>query len=111
MRRCLDLMTGVFMLRQLPPWFENLGKRQVKAPKVHVRDSGVLHALLGLGNRRDLEHHPSRGRAAGGAGEREMIFGPNEDKCSSLRMHRGIAWHAAGVSACASSAQSRSAAD
>ena len=40
-RRYLDLMTGVFMVRQLPPWFENLKKRQVTAPKVYVRDSGV----------------------------------------------------------------------
>lgn len=42
-RRYLDLLTGVFMVRQLPPWFENLGKRQVKAPKVYIRDSGFLH--------------------------------------------------------------------
>ncbi len=46
------------MARQLPPWFENLGKRQVKAPKVYVRDTGLLHALLGIANQRDLEHHP-----------------------------------------------------
>jgi predicted AAA+ superfamily ATPase len=45
-RRYLDLLTAVFMLRQLPPWFENLSKRQVKSPKVFVRDSGLLHALL-----------------------------------------------------------------
>jgi predicted AAA+ superfamily ATPase len=57
-RRYLDLLTGVFMLRQLPPWFENLGKRQVKAPKVFVRDSGLLHALLGVDSRRNLELHP-----------------------------------------------------
>ncbi len=60
-RRYLDLLTGVFMLRQLPPWFENLGKRQVKAPKVFVRDSGLLHALLGIATRRDLENHPKVG--------------------------------------------------
>src|SRR5437763_10695401 len=60
-RRYLDLMTGVFMLRQLPPWFENLGKRQVKAPKVYVRDAGLLHALLGIANRRSLEEHPKVG--------------------------------------------------
>ena len=42
MRRYLDLLTGVFMVRQLQPWFENLSKRQVKAPKVFVRDSGLL---------------------------------------------------------------------
>src|SRR5271168_3604345 len=50
-RRYLDLMAGVFMVRQLPPWFENLGKRQVKAPKIYVRDSGLLHSLLGITNR------------------------------------------------------------
>ena len=60
-RRYLDLMADVFMLRQLPPWYENLGKRQVKAPKVYVRDSGLLHALLGIANQRDLEFHPKVG--------------------------------------------------
>src|SRR5580704_929599 len=49
-RRYLDLLSGVFMVRQLPPWFENLGKRQVKSPKVYVRDSGLLHSLLGITN-------------------------------------------------------------
>lgn len=53
-RRYLDLLTGVFMLRQLSTWFENLSKRQVKAPKVYVRDSGLLHALLGIADRRNL---------------------------------------------------------
>ena len=57
-RRYLDLLSGVFMVRQLSPWYESLGKRQVKAPKVYVRDSGLLHALLGIAGRRDLEHHP-----------------------------------------------------
>ena len=60
-RRYLDLMSGVFMLRQLPPWFENIAKRQVKAPKVYVRDSGLLHALLNICSRRDLENHPKVG--------------------------------------------------
>jgi uncharacterized protein len=44
-RRYLDLMTGVFMVRQLTPWFENVGKRQVKAPKVYVRDRAIAHTL------------------------------------------------------------------
>ena len=61
MRRYLDLLTGVFMLRQVAPWFENLGKRQVKAPKVYVRDTGLLHTLLGITSRRDLENHPKVG--------------------------------------------------
>ncbi|HEX6881807.1 MAG TPA: ATP-binding protein, partial [Planctomycetota bacterium] len=60
-RRYLDLLTGLFMVRQLPPWHENLMKRQVKAPKVYVRDSGLLHALLGLDSERDLLHHPKLG--------------------------------------------------
>ncbi|HEY5551549.1 MAG TPA: ATP-binding protein, partial [Opitutaceae bacterium] len=42
-RRYLDLLAGAFMVRALPPWFENLGKRQVKAPKIYVRDTGLLH--------------------------------------------------------------------
>jgi uncharacterized protein len=47
-RHYLDILSGAFMIRQLPPWFENTGKRLVKAPKVYFRDTGLLHALLGL---------------------------------------------------------------
>ena len=72
-RRYLDLMTGVFMVRQFPPWFENLGKRQVKAPKVYVRDSGLLHALLGIGSRRDLELHPKVGASWEGYAVEEVL--------------------------------------
>lgn len=57
-RGYLDLLTGTFMTRQLPPWFENLRKRQVRAPKVYLRDSGLLHALLGLRTIEDLSGHP-----------------------------------------------------
>jgi predicted AAA+ superfamily ATPase len=60
-RRHLDLLTGALVVRQLPPWFENVGKRQVKSPKVYVRDSGLLHALLGLASRSELEGHPKSG--------------------------------------------------
>jgi predicted AAA+ superfamily ATPase len=72
-RRYLDLLTGVFMVRQLPPWFENLGKRQVKAPKVYLRDSGLLHALLGVNNQRDLEHHPKVGASWEGYAVEEAL--------------------------------------
>jgi predicted AAA+ superfamily ATPase len=72
-RRYLDLMTGVFMVRQLPPWFENLGKRQVKAPKVYVRDSGLLHALLGVTTAHDLEHHPKVGASWEGYAIEEVL--------------------------------------
>jgi hypothetical protein len=60
-RSYLDLLTGTFLLRQLPPWFENLGKRQFKSPKVYVRDSGLLHALLTIESRADLDGHPKFG--------------------------------------------------
>lgn len=60
-RDYLDLLTGTFLLRQLPPWFENLGKRQYKAPKVYVRDSGLLHRLLGVASYDALLGHPKLG--------------------------------------------------
>lgn len=60
-QRYLDVLTATFMVRQLQSWHENLGKRQVKAPKVFIRDSGVLHALLGLGDTRAIESHPKVG--------------------------------------------------
>ena len=55
---CRDVLEGSFMTRVLPPWFENLGKRLVKSPKVHLRDSGILHHLLILERRRDLHALP-----------------------------------------------------
>ena len=60
-RRYLDLLTGAYLARQLPPWHENLGKRQVKAPKVYVRDSGLLHSLLGIDTPKALMEHPKCG--------------------------------------------------
>jgi uncharacterized protein len=60
-RGYLDLLAGLYLVRVLPPWFENLGKRQVKAPKVYFADSGLLHAVLGLPARAALEVHPKLG--------------------------------------------------
>ena len=88
-RRYLDLMTGVFMVRQLPPWFENLGKRQVKAPKVYVRDSGLLHALLGIGTRRDLELHPKVGASWEGYAVEEVLKALRPDEAYYWATHQG----------------------
>ncbi len=88
-RRYLDLMSGVFMVRQLPPWFENLGKRQVKAPKVYVRDSGLLHALLGISNQRDLEHHPKVGASWEGYAVEEVIKAIRPDDAYYWATHNG----------------------
>lgn len=60
-RRYLDILSGTYVVRQLPPWFENLKKRQVRSPKVYVRDSGLLHALLGIPDSPALESHPKLG--------------------------------------------------
>lgn len=60
-RRYLDLLTDAFMIRQLQPYHANIGKRQVKSPKVYVRDSGLLHQLLGIGTEKELLSHPKVG--------------------------------------------------
>ncbi|MBI3986515.1 MAG: ATP-binding protein [Lentisphaerae bacterium] len=60
-RRYLDLLSGAFMTRCIQPWHENLKKRQVKAPKVYIRDSGILHSLLSLPNANSLQSHPKLG--------------------------------------------------
>jgi uncharacterized protein len=82
-RRHVDLLSGALVLRQLTPWFENVGKRQVRSPKIYVRDSGLLHALLGIGSRVELEGHPKIGASWEGlvieeairvAGERNAYF-------------------------------------
>ena len=88
-RRYLDLMTGVFMVRQLPPWFENLGKRQVKAPKVYIRDSGLLHSLLGIGSRRDLELHPKVGASWEGYAVEEILKALRPDEAYYWATHQG----------------------
>lgn len=60
-RTYLDILTGTFMVRQLQPWHQNVGKRQIKAPKIFLRDSGILHSLLDLHDRRALLGHPRGG--------------------------------------------------
>jgi predicted AAA+ superfamily ATPase len=60
-RHYLDRLSGAWAVRVLPPWFENLGKRQLRSPKVYVRDTGLLHALLDLESRDDLMGHPKAG--------------------------------------------------
>lgn len=60
-RRYLDLLAATFIVRVLAPWHENVGKRQVKSPKIYLADSGLLHALLNIPGREDLERHPKVG--------------------------------------------------
>lgn len=88
-RRYLDLLAGVFMVRQLPPWFENLGKRQVKSPKIYVRDSGLLHVLLGVTSRRDLEMHPKVGASWEGYAVEEVLKALEPDEAYFWATHQG----------------------
>ncbi len=60
-RRYLDILTGAFVVRQLRPWHANISKRQVKAPRIYLRDNGLLHSLLGLANLDQLLGHPKLG--------------------------------------------------
>lgn len=82
-RRYLDALSGAYVVRQLQPWFENLGKRVVKSPKVYVRDSGLLHSLLNIPDAVALQSHPKLGASWEGfvieqilswAGERNAYF-------------------------------------
>jgi uncharacterized protein len=72
-RRYLDILTGAYMIRILPPWFENIRKRQVKAPKVYIRDSGMLHALLQLRSLSDVQSHPKLGASWEGFALEQVI--------------------------------------
>lgn len=88
-RRYLDLLCGVFMVRQLPPWFENLGKRQVKAPKIYIRDSGLLHSLLGINTTRELALHPKVGASWEGYAVEEVIKSLRPDAAYYWATHNG----------------------
>lgn len=57
----LDILTGTYMIRQLQPWHENIGKRQLKSIKIYLRDSGILHSLLSLTDQHSLFGHPQVG--------------------------------------------------
>ncbi len=72
-RHYLDILTGAFMVRQLVPWFENTGKRLVKAPKVYFRDTGLLHTLLGLKTPEQVMSHPRLGFSWEGFAVDEVI--------------------------------------
>jgi len=72
-RRYLGILSGAYMVRVLPPWFENISKRQVKSPKVYIRDSGVLHGLLELGALSDVQSHPKLGASWEGFGIEQII--------------------------------------
>lgn len=88
-RRYLDLLAGMYLVRVLQPWHENLQKRQVKSPKVYVRDSGLLHALLGLASERDLLSHPKVGASWEGYAVEETLRAVRPDDAYFWGTHNG----------------------
>jgi uncharacterized protein len=90
-RHYVDLLAGTFMVRVLPPWFENLSKRQVKAPKVYLRDTGLMHALLDIDSASHLRGHPKVGASWEGFCVEAIIarLGARPDQCFFWATHTG----------------------
>jgi predicted AAA+ superfamily ATPase len=88
-RRYIDLLTGMYLVRQLAPWHENLGKRQVKSPKVYIRDSGLLHHLLGIRTADELLVHPKCGASWEGYAIEEAIRTVRPDDVYFWATHQG----------------------
>ncbi|MHB9148314.1 MAG: ATP-binding protein [Candidatus Amoebophilus sp.] len=82
-RKYLDILSGTFMIRLLTPWFENIGKRQVKSPKIYLRDSGLLHALVGIQDAEQLQVYPRLGSSWEGFALEEIIkeYRAAEEEC------------------------------
>lgn len=90
-RSYLDTLTSAMVVRQLLPWHENISKRQIKAPKIYLADSGLLHTLLNLRSARDLEGHPKVGASWEGFCLEEVIrhLGAEPEECYFWRTYTG----------------------
>ena len=88
-RRYLDVLAGAFMIRVLPPWFENLKKRQVKAPKIYIKDSGILHNLLDLGSERAVAGHPKAGASFEGFAIEQLLTAMERPNAYYWATHAG----------------------
>ena len=88
-RRYLDLLTDSFMIRQLQPYHANLRKRQVKSPKVYVRDAGLLHALLGIHAPKELLTHPRVGASWEGFALEQVLTTQSHDEAYFWATHQG----------------------
>lgn len=88
-RRYLDWLTQAYLVRQLQPWFVNLGKRQVKAPKIYLRDSGLLHELLGIADPAALARHPKCGASWEGFALDQVLRIARPDQAYFWATHAG----------------------
>lgn len=87
----LGTLCSTFMAKRLEPWHENVAKRQVKAPKIYLADSGILHTLLGLETRDDLLSHPKVGASWEGFAIGEIVshLGARPEECFFWKLHSG----------------------
>jgi hypothetical protein len=88
-RRYVDLLQDLFMVRQLQPWYANLSKRQVKSPKIYLRDTGLLHYLLGIRSEQELAIHPRSGASWEGYVIEEVIKVAKPDEAYFWATHSG----------------------
>ena len=88
-RNYLDLLTDALVLRQLQPWHTNLRKRQVKSPKVYVRDTGLLHQLLGIEDQAELLHHPELGASWEGFAIEQVLATEAHSEAAFWATHQG----------------------
>lgn len=88
-RRYLDWLTQAYLVRQLQPWHVNLGKRQVKAPKIYLRDSGLLHELLGIADPQALHRHPKSGASWEGFALDQVLRIARPDEAYFWATHAG----------------------
>ncbi len=88
-RRYVDLLQDLYMIRQLHPWFSNLGKRQVKSPKIYFRDTGLLHYLLGIKSDHELNLHPRLGASWEGYVIEEVIKSTQPEDAYFWATHSG----------------------
>lgn len=88
-RRYADLLQDLYMVQLLQPWHVNLGKRQVKSPKVYIRDTGLLHVLLGIRTENDLLLHPRSGASWEGFVIEEVIKASVPDEVYFWGTHSG----------------------
>ncbi len=90
-RHYLDILAATFMVRVLPSWHANLGKRQVKAPKVYLADSGILHGLLDINTSEALRSHPKTGASWEGFALHQVVrwLGVEWSACHYWKLHTG----------------------
>lgn len=88
-RRYLDILSGAFVVRQLQPWFENIGKRVVKTPKVYIRDSGIFHTLANIPSLDSLMSDPKLGASWEGFVVEQILIHTDERRAYFWATHSG----------------------